>query len=84
VLIFAAVALILLVVSPGFRRTCGALVAAIVLFAVVIQVHDHFEKKAEAELAAQTPPEPDPCAGLESFERLDCFLAQPDQPKEKQ
>lgn len=78
--IFAAVVLILLVVSPGFRRTCGGIVAAIVLFAVLAQVHDHFEKKAEAEIAAQKPPEPDPCAGLEkNGERLQCWLDEPDQ-----
>jgi Skp family chaperone for outer membrane proteins len=78
--IFAAVVLILLVVSPGFRKTAGGLVAAIVLFAVVVQVHDHYEKKAEAEAAeiAAAQQEPDPCAALESRpERMQCWLSEP-------
>lgn len=70
--IFAAVALILLVAIPGFRRTCGWIVAAIVLFAVAVQVHDHFERKA----AAVQISEPDPCAGLKNSAHLDCLLAE--------
>lgn len=77
--IFAAVALILLVVSPGFRRTCGWAVGAIVLLGVTIQVHDHFEKEAEAEMATQQQPEPDPCAGKKDGEHLDCLLAEKSQ-----
>jgi hypothetical protein len=47
--IFAAVVLILLVVSPGFRKTAGWLVAAVVAFAVLSNVQYHYEQKAKLE-----------------------------------
>lgn len=76
--IFASVVLILLVVSPGFRKTAGGLVAAVVLLGVIGQVHYHYEKKAEAEAAQREAAhqKPDLCDGIEnSGAHLECLLS---------